>query len=418
MRAYLGVVLAVWACVGGAQRSSDPNDIPSNMNRPIMDSSKLPDIPLGNPESMKTDTLAEPLDEEDFNYELPMSDAIASHSAFDPIFMAGLFEGDIQLASESDLASILLGGPRQRSGIADQHKRWPNARIPYVISNSFDKLGRATIATAIKNFQQLTCIRFVARTSETDYVHFIKGDGCSSSVGRVGGGQAISIGMGCGYVGIVMHEIMHAVGFWHEHSRPDRDKHISIKWANIKPNMEYNFHAYTWEKVKSFGISYDVGSIMHYGYTAFSKDGNNTIEPRRNQKGVEMGQREDLSNSDKKKINAMYCKGTPVGVSTSPSKFCDDTNGYCDEWALLGECKKNPVFMEVSCCLSCRKAKQNDVLGCRDQEKYCSLWSKKGECTSNSNYMALKCKKSCGLCPKSRRNLPPSELIPFVSTLT
>lgn len=58
---------------------------------------------------------------------------------------------------------------------------------------------------------------------------------CCSYVGRRGGGpQAISIGKNCDKFGIVVHELGHVIGFWHEHTRPDRDEHVSIIRDNIQ----------------------------------------------------------------------------------------------------------------------------------------------------------------------------------------
>ena len=51
----------------------------------------------------------------------------------------------------------------------------------------------------------------------------------------------ISIGKGCGEKGTVIHEIGHAVGFWHEQSRRDRDKYVKILVNNILPGQEEQF---------------------------------------------------------------------------------------------------------------------------------------------------------------------------------
>ena len=54
-------------------------------------------------------------------------------------------------------------------------------------------------------------------------------------VGRAGGPQDISIGTGCEIPGIVMHEMFHTLGRWHEHSRPDRDLYVKIQFENVIP---------------------------------------------------------------------------------------------------------------------------------------------------------------------------------------
>ena len=63
-------------------------------------------------------------------------------------------------------------------------------------------------------------------------------------------------------MGIIIHELMHATGFWHEQSRPDRDWYVTVLWKNIQDGMEYNFKKQTWETVSSLGIGYDLGEYI------------------------------------------------------------------------------------------------------------------------------------------------------------
>lgn len=79
--------------------------------------------------------------------------------------------------------------------------------------------------------------------------------------------------------GVIIHELLHAVGFYHQQSASDRDDYIIIYWDNIRRGREHNFNKYDESKVTNYGVSYDYESVMHYSAKAFSKNGNHTIEP-------------------------------------------------------------------------------------------------------------------------------------------
>ena len=64
---------------------------------------------------------------------------------------------------------------------------------------------------------------------------------------------------------------MHAVGFWHEQSRPDRDHYVKILCHNIVEKERHNFYKYSYSESNLVGY-YDYCSIMHYALDAFSID--------------------------------------------------------------------------------------------------------------------------------------------------
>ena len=107
---------------------------------------------------------------------------------------------------------------------------------------------------------------------------------------------------GCVYHGIVQHELNHALGFYHEQTRSDRDRYVRINWENSPTAMQYNFNK---ENTNNLNTPYDYSSVMHYGKTAFSINGRDTITPIPDA-AVPIGQRVDLSAIDILRINTLY----------------------------------------------------------------------------------------------------------------
>ncbi|GFY68877.1 high choriolytic enzyme 2 [Trichonephila inaurata madagascariensis] len=149
-----------------------------------------------------------------------------------------LYGGDIVLPdgwNETD-ASI--------AGIRDIKFRWfeglDKAIVPFVIDQSSYGI-RNIIYQAIEQYHRHTCVRFVPRTNQTDYIRIFSGNGCWSAVGRSGGRQDLSLGKGCGYIGLVIHQLGHAIGLFHEHQRSDRDNYVTIYRQNAIPSQLHNF---------------------------------------------------------------------------------------------------------------------------------------------------------------------------------
>lgn len=212
-----------------------------------------------------------------------------------------MFEGDIVLGTveEVERTSEMLRAERaagfvEAVMISGAQFQWPNCRIPFTIDPALPNQTRVT--DAIAHWETNTNYRFVARTTETDFVTFRPGSGCSAQVGRRTGQQFVNLAPGC-TLGNTIHEIGHVVGLWHEQSREDRDSFIAINWSKITPGFEHNFNQHITDG-DDIG-PYDFGSIMHYPLNAFSVDGSNTITPIVTvPPGTVIGQRNGLSPGD------------------------------------------------------------------------------------------------------------------------
>lgn len=218
----------------------------------------------------------------------------------------GVTEGDILLRlDENDEIlsprSSTSGLDTKSAGRSSLSYRWGFAKIPYVNSLTY---FRSRVDAAIDHWEQNTKLVFVPRTNESDYVDFVSGTGCSSYAGRQGGRQEITLENNCS-TGNTIHEIGHAVGFWHEQNRRDRDNYVNILWQNIKDDKTFNFETYIQRGEDGFDYgSYDFGSIMHYGSYDFSKNGLPTITKKDG--STFSVQRSALSLTDRSSADYMY----------------------------------------------------------------------------------------------------------------
>jgi Astacin (Peptidase family M12A) len=191
-----------------------------------------------------------------------------------------VFEGDIIVGRVEDVIAppVANWGRSDEPGPLGAGRRlatyrWPKrilggATIPFKIDSGLPNQARVT--NAIAHWETKTAIRFVPRTTQTDYITFRSGTGCSSSVGRQGGQQYVNLASGC-TTGSTIHEIGHAVGLWHEQTRADRDAYVTIKWSNIQSGKAGNFKTYTALGQDGLDLgAFDFGSIMMYGSFYFS----------------------------------------------------------------------------------------------------------------------------------------------------
>ena len=201
----------------------------------------------------------------------------------------------------------------------DLSARWPGGCVPYIIDPQTldrDTTARTVILDAMARWSTNCDLRFIRRTTQNRYIHFIPDefpmDGvCSSS----------SIGMGwmptqvrldttvlqgnrAEATGITVHEIGHALGFLHEQKRPDRDNFVRINSQAINPIYLFNFTVENGEQPVG---AYDLDSIMHYGPARKMSLGQNTdlITTVNSADSSRIGQRVGLSTGDRFAGNAL-----------------------------------------------------------------------------------------------------------------
>jgi hypothetical protein len=255
-----------------------------------------------------------------------------------------IYQGDIKVKKSNSSG---------RSGTAitgSSDYLWPNSVIPYTIDPSMNNFS-SDIVWACQELTNKTNLYLYELKNPSEqllnsHINFIKDKSPSCGGSSYVDKQPTSIAINSVHTidlnfdfcskwsvssktirGIIIHEILHAAGFYHEQSRKNRDKYVRINWSNIESNEQHNFEKYfgtislkpttdpgyvKFQYITRMDIGpYDYNSIMHYGPTAFSNKKDpvtslwaKTIEPLKT--GVAIGQRQKLSSGDISAINKVY----------------------------------------------------------------------------------------------------------------
>ena len=216
------------------------------------------------------------------------------------------YKGDIIFSKEQ---VDLMTRPTTRSAVIKSRIHyWPNKSIPYKINSGFSTDEIMKIQDALQSISNYTGIQFTeTNTPPAKHIEFVPTpDSWSSPVGMQSNGNTIRIGTNEYYIGVILHEIMHSLGFFHEHQRTDRDTYVNIYPDNIDPVAITSFNKYTDSGYQGYDIgTFDYNSVLLYHSRIFAIiDTCYTITD--NNGGILYQNKGNLSNGDIKGLKFVY----------------------------------------------------------------------------------------------------------------
>ncbi|MFN0133344.1 MAG: M12 family metallopeptidase [Phycisphaerales bacterium] len=211
-----------------------------------------------------------------------------------------LIEGDIQVRLD-EYAAYMAGADSTFGTVTF----WPVAPIAFDFAANVNTTNQQFAVNAMNAISARVGVTFVPRAGQSNWIRFNDSTGNSSPVGMQGGQQTINMAS-WGSQFVIIHELYHSLGFWHEQSRPDRNTFVTINLQNVEPGREHNFDIRSGAGTYGF---YDFDSFMHYGRTAFSVNGLDTItvnQPFTAQWQSAIGQRNHFSFFDEITCRGIY----------------------------------------------------------------------------------------------------------------
>lgn len=230
----------------------------------------------------------------------PILDTLPNGVVFERIDSLCIFQNDMVFTENT--INRLAGN--NRSGIYnDAHYYWPGRIVYYTFHSNLGLSDTNKVKRAMQEIASNTSISFQRSTSATtNYILFKKSDVSNSFVGMNGGQQIINLSYSF-KTGSAMHEILHSLGLYHEHSRADRDNYIIINWNNIKLLARHDYNKYSSGRDVS---TFDFNSIMLYSSFNASAIDNSLPTMTKLDGSTFSAQHDSLSTGDIAGISSIY----------------------------------------------------------------------------------------------------------------
>ncbi|EYC26640.1 hypothetical protein Y032_0010g882 [Ancylostoma ceylanicum] len=190
------------------------------------------------------------------------------------------------------VSGLVSGGTTNEK---NSRNRWMQKRsagsseiINYYFDYKMEQTKKDLFRKAAKAWEDYTCVEFKEDNKRASNPMFVRGDYDCSFNKSPGEGTGHILSVGCGYFGGAAHEVGHALGLIHTHTRYDRETYLTVNSTNVerefresyeddikdlketqikKQAEDYKRVQYGKSEIESdyYGVPYDYGSIMHYG---------------------------------------------------------------------------------------------------------------------------------------------------------
>lgn len=265
--------------------------------------------------------------------QTPAGPRFMAYEALDGFVVA---EGDIVLGPLSMIqgkdVQVVSGDNEPSDGIRRQGafatpelgKRWPNGVIPYEFEPGFP--SRTTAMAAMDRWSEVTSLKFrPKRWYDANSIIFRRQaaelSSWSEGIGMQGGVQTLRL-VGGRPMSTYLHELGHVIGLYHEHTRPDRDEHIT--WdTGCNRGLVGGWIDLTNSGVNMSGVEisdYDFNSIMHYPSSlGIDSEGNGCWNFTNAITGAPVNGATVLSTNDINAVWQMY--GRSAGTNSTGDEF-------------------------------------------------------------------------------------------------